>query len=271
MTAPKRIPKSACPRAFTLMELLVVIAIIAVLAALLLPAFWRAKNTAQSAKCTSNLRQISLALYLYVHENLTYPLLATGASATQPQGGKWYDDIFQYTTHRWTNRLYACPSYQGAVVDGRYAGNNVFVLAVGSYAYNIGSADKDGSPQLGLAGKFNRAGELTSRPTMEPEVKAPSDMIAVADGYSTLSQKNRLLLVGLETLSRKLPPSLGGGDDATGGNANPRADRHRGKLNVGFADNHVEHVLYKTLLLDLSPGHLKRWHTDNEPHLEWFR
>ncbi|MBM3838921.1 MAG: hypothetical protein FJ398_13335 [Verrucomicrobia bacterium] len=60
-------------------------------------------------------------------------------------------------------------------------------------------------------------------------------------------------------------------DDATGGNGNPRADRHRGKLNVGFADNHVEHVPYETLLLDLSPQHLKRWHTDNEPHLEWFR
>ena len=271
MISVKDIPNSGRRRGFTLIELLVVLAIIALLAALLLPTFWRAKNTAQSAKCTSNLRQINLALFLYVHENLFYPLLATAATELRPQGGKWYDDIFHYTTHRWTNQLYACPSYKGPVVDGRYAGNNVFVLAVGSYAYNIGSSDTNGSPALGLAGKFNRTGELTDKAIPEAEVKAPSDMVAIADGYSTLSQKNRVLLIGLETLSRKLPPSLGGGDEATGNASSSRADRHRGKLNVSFADNHVEHVQYKPLLLDVSLQHLRRWHTDNEPHLEWFR
>ncbi|SPE55407.1 conserved exported hypothetical protein [Verrucomicrobia bacterium] len=64
LAQPGKAPRS--PRAFTLIELLVVIAIIAIIAAMLLPALATAKRKAQAARCVSNLRQVQIALQLYL-------------------------------------------------------------------------------------------------------------------------------------------------------------------------------------------------------------
>jgi prepilin-type N-terminal cleavage/methylation domain-containing protein/prepilin-type processing-associated H-X9-DG protein len=56
-------------RAFTLVEVLVVIAVIALIAAMLLPALSKARQSGRRTACASNLRQLSVAVSLYAGEN----------------------------------------------------------------------------------------------------------------------------------------------------------------------------------------------------------
>ena len=64
---------SARKRAFTLIELLVVIAIIGLLAALLFPAFQRAREGGYQANCASHMQQIYQAVQLYRQDEKVYP------------------------------------------------------------------------------------------------------------------------------------------------------------------------------------------------------
>jgi len=58
-----------CRDAFTLIELLLVIAILAILAAILLPALSRARESARRASCQNNLKQFGLVFKMYAGEN----------------------------------------------------------------------------------------------------------------------------------------------------------------------------------------------------------
>ncbi len=56
-------------RGFTLIELLVVIAIIGILAAMVFPVFARARESARKAVCLNNVKNIALAIQMYLADN----------------------------------------------------------------------------------------------------------------------------------------------------------------------------------------------------------
>lgn len=64
-------------RAFTLIELLVVVAIISLLAAMLFPAFARARGAARRATSLSNLKQLGLGFALYTQDYERFPGMAS--------------------------------------------------------------------------------------------------------------------------------------------------------------------------------------------------
>jgi len=109
-------------RGFTLIELLVVIAIIAILAAILFPVFAQARDKARQASCLSNLKQVGLAITMYVQDYDETFYWQKGYAEVRDMGpGAWGTSYPTYV--RWpfaiapylkNTQVYKCPSDKGS-------------------------------------------------------------------------------------------------------------------------------------------------------------
>lgn len=141
LTSNRPMKNQSTRRGFTLIELLVVIAIIAILAAILFPAFAKARESARRASCSSNLKQIGLAILQYKQEyDEKYP------SFGPPVTVGWADAVQPFLK---STQLFQCPSEPtGANSDPNatnFLGGGTGPGAYSDYFYNGGLNFYNGS------------------------------------------------------------------------------------------------------------------------------
>ena len=242
-------------RAFTLIELLVVIAIIAILAGLLLPSLASAKEQGRTARCISNVRQMGLALTMYVDDHGVYPPLRFPSANPQFVHG-WYDTLSPYL-NKWTNGIsvFRCPSFKF-----RHAGTTGITVpidsGVGSYGYN-----SDAPYSLSL-GSF-LAGQDPSQLLRESQVVAPAQMLALGDSYLIERQPEKIM-EGMAEL-QYIPIKFRRGTVGFKREQRETNARHRGRHNVAFCDGHVEGIKHTKLFADDMEAR-RIWNYDHEPH-----
>lgn len=209
-------------RAFTLVEILVVLAVVGLLAAILFPVFSRVRAGARTSTCTSNLRQIGLALSLYKtdHRGLYPPCVALKVSGGPPvtvrSEGSWLMSLKLQPTP-------VCPDAEFTFKPGEPD----YRRFVSGYASNFNLSQRVVSPTepkvLGRSEVRMRYPSLTvaafdARPLIYG-LREPDTLLAVDD----LIRSARA--VEYESQIIKLPPG---------------ATRHQGGANYLFGDGHVK-------------------------------
>jgi prepilin-type N-terminal cleavage/methylation domain-containing protein/prepilin-type processing-associated H-X9-DG protein len=256
---------SSARTAFTLIELLVVIAIIAILASLLLPVLNQAKAKAKKTSCQSQLRQLGLALQMYVADFESYPADQNNAQY-EPDG----------QTKSWPDFLapFVSQPVRAQTIDGR----RIFMCTVSesvkglpfrpnsAYAYNTW-----GTGHYGEMNKFHASyGLATDRemgvaPTRnsyrsESQIKNPSDMIAIGDINSsagvTIGSPMGMGLI-YQIWFQIISPSAYWWP----------AQVHSRGANMVFCDGHVD-FSSQTNWMRKTETARRRWNYDNLPHPE---
>jgi prepilin-type N-terminal cleavage/methylation domain-containing protein/prepilin-type processing-associated H-X9-DG protein len=229
----------AARRAFTLIELLVVIAIIAILAAILFPVFAQARAKARQTSSVSNLKQLGMAVSMYVQDWETYPLHSSASSQTPRT--RWPDYLFPYVKNE---AIFRSPSAPARAFLKPFA-HNPSVL-YGGYGYNYQYLGNTRHPFAAT----------------DAEIERPAETIALADteGCSfdrgVLNAGNYVVDPPLPSLRGSRPTTPGAGFYGAPGTSECSglwlcravpAERHNELVTVAFADGHAKAMKRKQL------------------------
>lgn len=248
-----------------MVELLVVIAVIAVLVGLAAGGSATALRKARIARCQSNLQQLGVAMASFVAGNGHYPG-HTNPEVVGMQTNAWLwchaieremtgSDEFIPARFKGTlaGSVWDCPS------ENHYPNGNL------DYGYNEwGITSEIDQEPFGLAGKIRELAfvgfERPPRvPVRQGDVLNPSRMIALGDGVSGWQDG---YFWHSSRISRERPPV-------------PKSvlkpfdpSRHQSRLNVGFADGHVDIISLRRLFVEQTDESLSVWNRDGVPHRE---